>query len=206
MTGITINPVLVTNAAGTFYTSSTGYVQGVLLDDPVTRFKLNSGIVSSSATAPMWGGEGITESLTTAGTEADEIGSVLLLATSEANLTGFTVFNQATAMVQSPQSPCPLAAQTMGINFVRLGSGARIVVACSAATAAALAGQPINTAVYWDYTNQVLLASPGGTALPNVKLVDVNIGGSQVVSYSSGTGFATWVRSGTTANTVVIEI
>src|ERR1700683_5462625 len=130
MAGININPVLVTNAAGGFSVQSTGYVQGVLLDDPVTRYKLNSGIVASGS-GPFWGGMGITESLTTPGTEADEIGAVLALATSQANLTGFTVFNQAAAMIQTPQSPAPLAAATMAINFVRLGSGAHIAVAAS---------------------------------------------------------------------------
>jgi hypothetical protein len=204
MANITINPVQTTNAAGSFYASSTGYVQGVLLDDPVTRFKLNQGIVGLAVTTPMWGGEGITESLWTPGAtgESDAIGSVLTLATAQANLTGFTVFNQATAMVQSPQSPAPLAAAGMGVDFVRFGSGARIAVAISNANALALEGGAINVALYWDYTNQVLLTSPGGTAIA-AKLVDVNVGNSQIVSYNSGTGFATWNRTGSTA---VIEI
>lgn len=205
MSGFTVNPVLTTNALGSFAASSTGYVQGVMLDDPVARFALLTGIVSPSASQPFWGGMGITESLPTAGTEAAEIGSVLALATSQANLTGFTVFNQGAAMVQTAQSPVPLSAQSMAINFVRLGSGARVVVACSSTVAAAFAGNPINTAAYWDYTNQVLLSAPGGTAIA-VKVIDVNVGGSQVVNYNSGTGFATWTRSGSTACTAVIQI
>ncbi|HEY6922804.1 MAG TPA: hypothetical protein VI653_04990 [Steroidobacteraceae bacterium] len=205
MAGITINPALVTNAAGSFSTNTTGYVQGVLLDDPVKRYSLLSGIVSPSASSPMWGGVGVTVSLTTAGTEASEIGAVLTPATSQANLNGFTVFNQSAAMIQSPQSPVPLAPASGAINYVLLGSDARITVACSNAVATALAGGAINQAVYWDYTNQVLLNAPGGTAIP-VKVVDVNIGNSQVVTYNSGTGFATWTRSGSSASTVVIEI
>ena len=144
MAGITINPALVTNAPNTFYATSEGYVQGVQLDDPTRRFNLNSGIVGPAVTTPMWGGEGITESLYTAGTEAPQIGGVLTLATSQANLTGWTVFNQATAMIQSPQSPVPLAPAGGAINFVRLGSGAHIVVACSSAVATAFLGGAIN--------------------------------------------------------------
>jgi hypothetical protein len=146
----------------------------------------------------MWGGMGITDSVWTTGSQSDSIGSVLTLATSQANLTGFTVFNQANAMIQSANSPVPLAALTAGINFLRFGSGARIAVACSQAVATALTGAASNVALYWDYTNQVLLNAPGGTAIA-AKLIDVNIGNSMVVSYSSGTGFGTWNRSGSTA-------
>ena len=198
MAGITINPALVTNAAGSFSITSEGYVQGVMLDDPAVRFALATGIVSSAASTPFWGGMGITDSLWTPGAESPSVQSVLTLATSQANLTGFTVFNQANAMIQSTNSPAPLAPVTGAINFFRLGSGARIAVACSATVAAALQGGASNQAVYWDYTNQVLLNAPGGTAIA-VKVIDVNIGNSMVVSYASGTGFATWNRSGSTA-------
>lgn len=196
MTGLTINPALMTNAAGGFTASSEGYVQGFALDDPSVRNELVAGIVSPSATSPMWGGMAVTESLPTAGTEADSVGSILTLATSQANVTGFTVFNQSAAMYQSAQSPCPLAPAGGGINFYRLGSGARIAVACSQAVAAALAAAAVNVAVYWDYTNQVLLNAPGGTAIAVSLVGVVTAGNAQVVSYNSGTGFATWNRAG----------
>jgi hypothetical protein len=196
MTGITINPGLVTNAAGTFSAKTTGWVQGVLLDDPAKRYELLSGIVGSGA--PMWGGMAITESTTVGTAEAQEIGSTLALATSQANLTGFTVFSQGSAMVNSPQSPVPLAAANGAINFVRLGSGCRITVGISSANAAALAGVAVNTALYWDYTNQVLLTAPGGTAIV-VTLVEAISSGCMTVVYNSGTGFATWNYSGACA-------
>jgi hypothetical protein len=202
-TGITINPALVTNAPNTFYSTSTGGVQGTIADNPVSLVGyLKSGIVSPSATVPMWGGEGVTISLPTSGTEANEIDYVLTLATSETNLLGFTCYNQATAMIQSPQSPVPLAPSSGAINFFELGSGARIWVQCTSTIATALEGGAINQAVYWDYTNQVLLNAPGGTAIA-VKVVGVNVGNSQVVTYASGTGFATWNYSGSAA---LIEI
>lgn len=195
MAGITINPVLVKNAANTFYSTSEGGVQGALEDDPVARFYIASGIVGPGVSTPMWGANGITDSLTTAGTEAQSIRSVLTLASSQSNLTGFTVFNQSLAMLQSVQSPVPLAAATMGINFVRFGSGARLWVGASSGACTALAGGASNTAVYWDYTNQVLLTSPGGTAIA-AKVLDIANGTAQTVTYSSGTGFATWNYAG----------
>lgn len=200
---IAINPALMTVAAGSFFVTSEGYIAGFALDDPALRNEICAGIVSPSATAPMWGGEAITESLPTAPTEpeassglADSVTSVLALATAETNITGFTVFNQSAAMYQSPQSPCPLAPPGGGINFVRLGSGLRVVVPCSSGVAAALAGGAVDQAVYWDYTNQVLLSAPGGTALPVLVVGIVTSGNAQVPSYSSGTGFATWNRAG----------
>lgn len=199
MPGITINPALMTNALGGFAVSSEGYVQGFALDDPAIRNELAAGIVSPAAANPIWGGSGITESLPTAGTEADSVGSILALATAQANLTGFTVFNQSAAMLQSAQSPAPLAPAGGGINFYRLGSGARIAVACSAGVAAALAAGAVNQALYWDYANQLLLNAPGGTAI-GVKVVSVDaVGRSQVVAYNGGTGLATWNRAGFTA-------
>jgi len=203
MAGFTVNPVVVTNFSGSFFSTSTGYVSGTLLDDPVTRFKLNQGMWNSATAA--YGGVGITITLPTAGTEADEYNSVLTLATSQANLLGFTVWNQATAMVQTPQGNVPLAAQYMSVDYVEFGSGARIVVPCSSSTAAALAHQAQNVALYWDYTNQVLLSSPGGTAIA-AKLIDVDTtGNSMVPAAGTGglTGFTVWNQSGYSA---VIEI
>lgn len=209
MSGITINPGLVTNAPGKFSVTSDGYVQGAALNDPAVRNELVQGLVAVAQTTPLWGGMAITDSLTPA-TVGGSIGSVLALATAAANVTGFTVFDQATAMYQSPQSPVPLAPGGDGsskfggfINFYRLGSGARIAVQCSQAVAAALLAGASNIALYWDYTNQVLLSAPGGTALP-VKLVGLDsVGGSKVVVYNSGTGFATYNESGYAA---VIQI
>ncbi|MHB8816949.1 MAG: hypothetical protein ACYDAE_27310, partial [Steroidobacteraceae bacterium] len=83
---ITYNPVQQTNFPGTFFTSSEGYVQGEVQDDPVARFALRSGIVSSSASTPMWGGLGIIESLPGANA-VDQINSILAAATTS-SITG----------------------------------------------------------------------------------------------------------------------
>jgi hypothetical protein len=209
---ISINPQQITNAANTFTITSNGGMQGMFVDDPAIRNELCQGVVGPTQTTPLTGGFGITESLPTTGTEAESVGSVLALATSQANLTGFTVFNQANALINSPQSPVPLAAggSTTGgnypggfISFFRLGSGARIWVACSSAVAAAYAGgtsSSILTAVYWDYTNQVLLSSAGGTALTGVRVLRVSTNGNaqvlQSASTLASTGLGTWNYSG----------
>src|SRR5882724_4464122 len=107
--GITVNPDLVTNAPNTFFVASEGFIQGMAEDDPAIRNSLLSGVVAATQTSPLWGGCGITESLPTAAQESNSFGSVLALATSQANLTGFTVYNQSHATISTPQSPAPLA-------------------------------------------------------------------------------------------------
>lgn len=189
---ISINPQAVNNASGSFSASTYGYTQGLALDDPALSNELVATIVASTVSGGLYGGMAITESMVApAGSPKINSGlkTQIILATAETNITGFTVFNGAHAMVNSPSSPVPLSSAGMGINIFRLGSGIRIPVAISAANAATLQGEAINTAVYWDYTNQVLLLAPGGTALP-VKVVDVSTANNQVVSYSAGSG--TW--------------
>lgn len=184
MSGITINPAQQTNALGLFSTTTEGYIAGVMSDDPVARYYIASGVVDPGAAAPMYAGEGITDSLTQAGTEASVLGNRLNLATAQANLTGFTVANQSTAMIQTPQSPVPQAPQGGAINFVRFKSGARLALPISPANAATLLGSASNVALYWDFVNQVVLLA-GATPMP-VTLLDVNIGNSKVVTSSGG--------------------
>lgn len=204
MTGIVINPQLVTNAAGRFHISSEGYVQGEALDDPAIRNSLVAAIVDPGyTTAPMYGGMAIKESLITPGTEASAMISVIRPAANQGEITGFSVFNQAAGMIQTPQSPVPLASSGMGISLYRLGSRARIAVQVDSAVATALQAGAINQVVYWDYANQKLLNAPGGTAIP-VKVIDINFGNSKVVNAAQiANGIATWTNG---AYTVIIEI
>jgi hypothetical protein len=149
----------------------------------------------------LWGGCGISVNLPTAGVESLAFKAVLSLATSAANLMGFTVWNQAHATILNPsaQGGIPLAGAGSGtnpggaINFFLLGSNAQIWVQVSSTVAGALKVGAYNQAVYWDYTNQVLLNAPGGTAIP-VEVVDlVTNGNAQVVTSTSS---ATWNYSG----------
>jgi hypothetical protein len=155
---ISFNPVLVTNAPGTFYVSSDGYIQGTMLDDPAVRYALAGGVLAGSETLPMWGGVAIFENIGGASpTTAPDasLGSLVGRASSVAGIAGFSVFNQASNWVTSPQSRAPSAGNYMSVPFFRLGSGARIAVACDPSVAS-LEGGATNQNVSWDFNNQVL--------------------------------------------------
>lgn len=187
---ISINPFTTTNASGSFNVTSIGFIQGMFLDDPAIRNELAGGVLASSETIPMWGGVGIYELVSgnaTAGyfgspggpseTLGGQVGRATALTGSKA-LTGFSVFNQNYAGVQSPQSPVPLTSSGGLVNFFRLGSGARVVVACDPILAALAGTDPINQAVAWDFVNQQLI--------PQVTSINVSSG-----AYNSGTGIVT---------------
>jgi hypothetical protein len=182
---VTINPLLTTNALGSFDVSSVGTVQGTFYDDPAVRYALAGGVLSAAETLPMWGGVGIYEDVPgaaggPAGVLGGQVGRATALTGSKA-LTGFSVFNQAHAMIQSPQSPVPLAPAGGQVNFFRLGSGARIAVECDPALAS-LEGLIINTQVSWDFVNQLLV--------PYVGTLTISSG-----TYVSATGIVTLTMS-----------
>ena len=201
--GISLNPLLMTNAAGSFATDLDGYIQGFALDDPAIRNWLVGGALATTETVPMWGGVPIQETLPDSTVRSKSLGPVIKRATSQGTVTGFSVFNQNYAAVNTPQSPVPLSANGMLVNLFRTGSGARIVVQMDQAMVSGLAGSQTGpTALYWDVTNyRITLTTTGGNwALPtSLKLIDWNATSSMIVSYDSSTGFATWNRSGATA-------
>ncbi len=193
MSQISINPLLTTNAAGSFQTQSLGYIQGVALDDPSIRNELAGGYLDSAETLPMWGGVAI-EELT--GLVGESRGNDIKRAVGYTTLTGFSVFNQNHAGINTPQSPVPLTPGTGLVNFYRLGSGARIALAIDP-TLIGDAGQIITQQLSWDFTAQQIVAF-SVTAL-NVRVLEIAVGNSMTVSYDAGTGFATWNKSGAVA-------
>lgn len=222
---VSINPALQTNFAGTFFVSSDGYTQGDALDEAI-RAPLRKGIVSPSATNPMYGGIPISESMSpglTPGSfpftgESDELQSVLAAA---ANITagtagcytGFTVFNQATALIQTAQSRVPSAGIYGAINFYRSGSKMRIPVQALLSAATAWAGGVVDpSTVYWDTNNQWLTNATGSGIigpLPGVWIEAINLANSRIVNWninSSGystTGLLNWYETGATAVLVI---
>jgi hypothetical protein len=135
------------------------YVQGTLIDkssaaDIDTR-PIVSGVVSPSASGPMWGGLAITASL------QRPLGFSLQLAQSAAQITGFTVFDQSTALFRSKQDPVPSAGPSMGINFVNVGSGAQLVLQADPALLSALNGANASTPLSWDFNLQRVTAYSG---------------------------------------------
>jgi hypothetical protein len=160
---LNLNPIATTNAAGSFATLSDGLIQGMSMDDPANRYELFGGVVSSLETLPMWGGIGIAELIPTplsATTPSSALGSILRRAnslTGSLALSGFTVFDQNHSMINTPQSPVPLALANMTQNFFRLGCGMRIPVACDPSLIS-LYNANILSQVSWDFVNQQLVA------------------------------------------------
>lgn len=197
------NPMVQTNAPGSFATQWDGLIQGMAMPDPETRFALSSGWLDPAETLPMWGGVAITEltpsnSVNPPPAAAPGVNQQGMIQrannyTGVKLITGFSVFDQAYGMINSPQSPVPLASGYQQVMFYRLGSMARIVLKLDPTLAASLYGFPITQGVSWDFTNQMIVAF-ATTALP-VKILRVYPAGCMTVNYNSGNGFATWNRN-----------
>jgi hypothetical protein len=215
---VSFNPAIQTTFAGTFFATSDGYTAGDALDDPAIRFQLRRGIVSPSVTQVMWGGLAICETLTAspsssqgvgATSPANDLQSILTPATSlsagnAAGLLGWTVFNQATAMLQTAQSRVPVAGSSGAISFYRSGSKARIPIQALPAAAVAWAGGVTDPqTIYWDVTNLQLCNASSGTGIgttigpiTNVTIDAIGVGNCRTVSYNGTTNFANWVETG----------
>lgn len=167
MTGITINPNLTKNAAGSFGVTWDGLMQGCAWPDPNIRNQLAGGILATTETLPMWGGVGVYLNVPSPqGSPATTPDPILgptvgratnVTAATAKTLLGFSVFDQNYSAINTPQSPVPLVASGGQVNFYRLGSGARVAVKCSPELFAALEGLIETTLVSWDYVEQMLV-------------------------------------------------
>jgi hypothetical protein len=211
---IAINPVLTSNAAGTFKISLDGMMQGMAMDDPAIRYQLTGGQLAPTETSPMFGGVPISEFLPPTGSLWDPaLQNSIIRATAAIPPTGISVFNQNHAMISSVSSPVPQADSGMLVNFYRFGSRARIPLAMDPALLLQLAPPgypvPINRSpapLFFNIVNQwVTATAAGGIALPTagINIIGYNLGNSMTVIYNSVTGFATWNRSG---DTILLEI
>ena len=159
------------NAAGAFTVNTEGGVQGTFMDDPAARYALRSGVVAYTEVTPMWGGVGIFEDIpgvTTPPGPISQMGSVIGRATTldrtmAGGLTGFSVFNQGYNAPVSTQWSVPMVASGMTFNFVRLGSGNRIWLACDPSLVS-IEGGSVGQDVSWDFNNQVLVPYDASTA------------------------------------------
>lgn len=185
---LAFNPVVTTNASGSFNVSSSGFIAGTAYADPSSRNWLSGGVLNASETLPMWGGVGVTELVPTPGSNTlptNSLGTVVgrasnLTANTTGQMTGFSVFDQAHAMVQTPQSPVPMASPGMSVNFYRFGSNARIAVPCSPALVNAEGGV-ITYKCSWDFVNQLLVPyTPGYAANTITGAVWASTGGGQI--------------------------
>lgn len=192
---ININPGITTNAAGLFSVTEDGLVQGTFFDDPVARYALAGGVLDPAETLPMWGGVGIYEHLplstagasTASGTMGGYVGrATTLTAAQTKTLTGFSMFNGGYNGIISPQSTVPLCSTGMGVNFFRLGSGARIAVQADA-TLVSLDGGIITPQVSWDFVNQRLVPYLGTLTISSGTYN--NTTGDVVLTLSAPAGF-----------------
>ena len=198
----TFNPYVVTNVQDGFSVQSQGYWQGDLLDDPAGRYALSAGVVAADETLPMWGGIAVYEKTAGSSTyDAVQGGAAptIASATAASGVSGFTVYNGTISLPTFPQSPVPMANAGNSFNFIRLGTGARVVVKCSSAVLA-LVGSANPQTFTWDPVNlQLDVSSLSPSAIEfKATLLDVTSNGSSV-SYNSGTGFATWNTSSAVA-------
>jgi hypothetical protein len=163
------NPYLTTNGFGGFNIDSTGFWQGMSIDEPDLRNRLAAGILAQSETIPMWGGVMISEAIPPAATGiTTSLGgnitrATTLTSTSANGYTGFSVYDQNFAMVASTASRVPLIGSGGEVNFYRKGSGKRIVVACDPSLVS-IEGTIITGQVSWDFNNSVLTAYDASTA------------------------------------------
>jgi hypothetical protein len=162
-TQLPFNPLQTTNASGLFGITSGGFVQGVALPDASSRNYLMTATLNPAETLVMYGGVGIYEQIpglvTGLGARAPKYVGRATSVTAQAakQLTGFSVFNQATAYLNTPSSIVPTVGSNGTVAYFRFGSNIRIPVACAPALAASLDGG-INTAlVSWDYNAQQLV-------------------------------------------------
>lgn len=200
MANIAFNPSLTTNAYGLFSQNTNGFVQGDAQDDPAVKFWLAGGVVGSAQTTPMWGGLPVEESIPSASTQpgTDSLGGTIITATSNATITGFSVFNQSFNGIITAQSEVPLYTTGMSINFYRLGSGARIPLPIDP-TLVSLDGTIITSQVSWDFVNNKIIAYNSGVGALPVRILKISTANNKGVSYSSVTGFANWDTTATLA-------
>jgi hypothetical protein len=198
------NPYVQTNAAGMFNIESDGFIVGTAMPDPAARFALSGGWLAAAETLPMFGGVGISENIPTERSTSPAtptrpdiaLGEVIARATAAANHTGFSVFDQNYAAVNTPTSPVPTVGSGGLVNFYRLGSGIRVALAIDP-TLVTLEGGLITQQVSWDYTNQKIIAF--ATTALTVKILSIKSSGCMVPTYNAGTGLTTWNYNGAAA-------
>lgn len=201
-----INPLAQTNAAGMFNIETDGFIVGTAMPSPDTRFQLSGGWLAYTEILPMVGGIAISEYIPTErppmGHPDVALGPAIARATvnqagfAPGSITGFSVFDQNYAGVNTPQSPCPSVQNGGQVNFYRLGSNARVALAIDP-TLVSLEGGIITQQVSWDITNQKIIAF-ATNALP-VKILAVKATNCMVPQVNSSNGIATWNYNGAAA-------
>lgn len=193
MANIQFNPALMTNAQNTFLLQTQGYIQGLTQDDPVSRMLLRAGLVGAGVTQPVWGGLAIAANVGGLNPSGQSVPTIIPATTTQLN--GFTVFDQAINVTQTPGNTVPVAVAGQNMPFYFFGSNASIPLPVASGVFAALETASTSIPLYWDTValNITTTVNANTIALPaNVDVLDVNAT-SKMVSYNSSTGAVTWV-------------
>lgn len=178
-----------------FNVDSRGLTQGDAQDDPAIRMQLCSGSLVADLDAPVWGGIGVVECISTV--ETNVSGSTIKKATATA-CNAFTVFNQAYHGITTTSNPVPLYLAGGSVHYYRVGSGARIPLPVSAAVVALATGaEPVGAGGFvWDLVNNCVDvyvdASPNPTV--NISLLMISIQGNLTVK-KEASGNVVWENS-----------
>lgn len=179
---LTFNPFTTTNQQGSFSVQSDGYIQGMTMSDPSIRNELSGGIYSANQTLPMFGGVAIQELISASAV----LGPNISYSTAVTNITGFSVFDQASAWVNTPQSPVPTASAGQTVSFYRLGSGMRIPLAIDPSLIS-LSGGLITQQVSWDFNNQRITPFQSSTGTISVtSMTPVTVGTTCTIAIVTG--------------------
>jgi hypothetical protein len=198
---LSITPYSTNQPANTFLLQTQGLVQGAAYDDPSARMELAGGVLASTETVVMWGGVPLTELINVpsqAGAGADGLGPSVKRATTQANTTGWSVYNQAMSMVITPGATAPVSGVGNYVGFFRYGSNIRIAVQLDPALVAALVASDVAInaeSLYWDVTNyRVTLVTTGGNwALPTAtRLLSVNTNSKVITTGTAGVAPWSW--------------
>jgi hypothetical protein len=170
---LNFNPFTTTNQVGSFSVQSDGYIQGMIMSDPSIRNELSGGNYATGQTLPMFGGVAIQELINA----SSVLGPNIKYSTTVTNITGFSVFDQATSWVNTPQSPVPTASPGQTVSFFRLGSGIRVPLAIDPSLIS-LSGGLITQQVSWDFNNQFITAYQASTGTVTISSMTATTAGT----------------------------
>lgn len=196
---VTLNPMAVTNAGGLFQLQSGGYVQGFMQPDPAARYALMQGILAASQ-PNMIPGAAVKLAIPSIN---PQLGGNISHALTAATIRGFSIGNQAYNGIITPTASVPVHSEKMSVQYVLLGSGARICLGISAGLAATLTAsgtESIATQVSWDFQNQQLVPyAPAYTDVTITGAAWANTAGGRT-TYTVSTDLTTVLNAGDVIN------
>ena len=184
---VSFNPAATGNILGSFQAASRGFIQGTLNDDPVAINLLRGGPLAQTDTIPMWGGVAVGTNIPAVGSE--QLGPTVFRALTNAQITGFSVFNQMPNALVLPNGGIPLAYSGQKISYLNIGSTARIPLQIDPALVNQ-DGSLTTTQFSWDFTNQrITLYSPAyNQQTPSAYTSYTSATGALVLAFTTATG------------------